>query len=200
MNKMDPADLLAAAAPRLSATAKRAHLDQLQAEMQRPAEPSRAPDLRWWGRRTAISVGLVGFLGVGAGAAAAFIQWAEPTVFDTVRCYAASEPADLEHSKQAGAFHDSTLITGGLESLQTDETALRAVEVCAESWRRGSLSQTPPRLPELDPWYVDLEGPKPADRDVPNLVACVLDPGMVGVFPDTTCTTLGLPELKWIDK
>ncbi|MDZ4826016.1 MAG: hypothetical protein SGJ13_06065 [Actinomycetota bacterium] len=49
-----------------------------------------------------------------------------------------------------------------------------AVDVCADAWERGLVG----------------EGP------VPNLSACILDTGVIGVFPGeagTTCARLGLP-------
>jgi len=122
------------------------------------------------------------------------VQFMKPSVTDVARCFAVSDPVDFEDfDKAGGAFHDIAVLTPEGDSWTSDQTATHALEACANAWRTGGLSSTPPHLRDLDPWYVDFTGPEPAEHPVPALVACVLDAGIVGVFPDTTCDALRLP-------
>lgn len=149
-------------------------------------------------RRTLIgaSVASASLLALGTGAAVAWVDREAPTITDIARCFAISDPAQASEWTQEGGdfFHDTGYITGEGVSGTVADTARHAIESCAASWRAGGLSTTPPYTRALDPWYVDFQGPKPAEHPVPDLVACVLATGSVGVFPDTTCAALRLPE------
>ena len=199
MTHLDPADLLFQSAPRLSEDVKARHLDLLHAAMAASAisPPARVGRSRS-SRRRVIGVSAVGvvLLAAGAGAAAAWADRAEPTVTDLARCFATSDPtqASAWTNDSGDFFHDATYITGPPEAGVGTETAAHAIETCAGSWRIGTLNPTAPYLRDPDPWYVAFEGPKPAEYPVPNLVSCVLPTGFVGVFPDTTCAALRLPE------
>lgn len=205
MSTFDPADLLAQAAPELSPTVKAAHLERLRAELGAPStttlvtDPARPETGGEEGprRRRPLAIGLaaLALVGAGAGAAAAYIWRAEPTVTEIARCFATSTPADFEdYTKSGEAFFDIAVLTGDGNQNTTTDTAEHAVEACASAWRRGELSETSPHLLPLDPWYVDFTGPKPAEHAVPPLAACVLESGIVGVIPNTTCAALRLPE------
>jgi hypothetical protein len=193
----DPADLLAAAAPRLSPEAKARHLQILAAEQAAtPAPPTltsaRRRRRRWIGATAGIAV-----LVAGVGTAAAWVGRAEPTVRDSARCFAIATTQFDDFDASDGAFFDVTYLSDpvpGVEGNPSDQTAEHAVEVCAHTWRIGGIAATKPYQRDLDPWYVDFEGPEPATHPVPDLVACVLPDGQVGVFPDTDCGALGLPD------
>jgi hypothetical protein len=193
----DPADLLASAAPRLSPEAKTRHLQILAAaQAATPASPAWASSQRrrqgWIGTTAGIAV-----LVVGAGTAAAWVGRAEPTVRDTARCFAIATTEFDDFDASDGAFFDITYLSDpvpGVEGNPTDQTAEHAVEVCAHTWKIGGIAATKPYHRDLDPWYVDFEGPEPTTYPVPDLVACVIPTGQVGVFPDTDCAALGLPE------
>jgi hypothetical protein len=193
----DPADLLAAAIPRLSAEAKARHLQILAAEQAAiAASPIRNGGhgrRRGWITATAGIAVVV----VGVGTAAAWVGRAEPTVRDTARCFAIATTEFDDFDASDGAFFDLTYLSDpvpGVEGNSTDQTAEHALEVCAMSWRIGGIAATKPYQRDLDPWYVNFEGPEPATYPVPNLVACVIPTGHVGVFPDTDCAALGLPD------
>jgi hypothetical protein len=145
---------------------------------------------------TGASVASAALLALGAGAAVAWVDREEPSITDIARCFAISDPAQASEWTQEGGdfFHDTGYITGEAANGTVANTAQHAIESCAASWRAGGLSTTPPYTRALDPWYVDYQGPKPAEHPVPDLVACVLPTGSVGVFPDTTCAALRLPE------
>lgn len=206
MNRFDPGDLLADSAPTLSDAAKARHLAMLNAVMADPqSDPAGAGDgvipIQRDGhrsrRRTLAGAGVAAaaLLAVGAGAAVAWVDRAEPTVTDIARCFATSDPAAAgEWTKEAGAFFDTTFITGVGDDATTSQTAAHAVAACAANWRAGGITATPPYLHQLDPWYTDFKGPKPPAHPVPELAACVLPNGWVGVFPDTTCAALRLPQ------
>jgi hypothetical protein len=193
----DPADLLAAAAPRLSDEAKARHLQILAAEQAATltiptVDGARRRRRGWIGATAGIAV-----LVVGAGTAAAWVGRAEPTVRDTARCFAIATTEFDDFDASDGAFFDVTYLSDpvpGVEGNPSDQTAEHALEVCAHTWRIGGIAATKPYHRDLDPWYVDFEGPEPATYPVPNLVACVIPTGQVGVFPDTDCADLGLPE------
>jgi hypothetical protein len=193
----DPADLLAAAAPRLSPEAKARHLQILAAEQAATATPPSLNSARrrrrgWIGATAGIAV-----LVAGVGTAAAWVGWAEPTVRDAARCFAIATTEFDDFDASGGAFLDITYLSDpvpGVEGNPTDQTAEHALEVCAHTWRIGGIAGTKPYQRDLDPWYVDFEGPQPPTYPVPDLVACVLPVGQVGVFPDTDCAALGLPE------
>ena len=193
----DPADLLAAAAPRLSPEAKARHLQILAAEQAAtPAPPTltsaRRRRRRWIGATAGIAV-----LVAGVGTAAAWVGRTEPTVRDSARCFAIATTQFDDFDASDGAFFDVTYLSDpvpGVEGNPSDQTAEHAVEVCAHTWRIGGIATTKPYQRDLDPWYVDFEGPEPATHPVPDLVACVLPDGQVGVFPNTDCGALGLPD------
>jgi hypothetical protein len=196
MTKLDPVEVLASSAPRLSEETKQAHLALLRAEIHTSEPHAPQSNTRrgrgWRGRATALTT--AGLVVLGVGTAAAYVQFMKPSVTDVARCFAVSDPADFEDfDKAGGAFHDIAALTPEGDSWTSDQTATHALEACANAWRTGGLSSTPPHLRDLDPWYVDFTGPKPAEHPVPGLVACVLDAGIVGVFPDTTCAALRLP-------
>lgn len=193
----DPADLLAAAAPRLSPEAKARHLQILAAEQAAiAASPIRNGGhgrRRGWITATAGIAVVV----VGVGTAAAWVGRAEPTVRDSARCFAIATTEFDDFDASDGAFFDITYLSDpvpGVEGNPSDQTAEHALEVCAHTWRIGGITATKPYQRDLDPWYVDFEGPEPPTYPVPNLVACVLPDGQVGVFPNTDCAALGLPE------
>ena len=134
---------------------------------------------------------------MGVGTAAAWVGRAEPTVRDTARCFAIATTEFDDFDASDGAFFDLTYLSDpvpGVEGNSTDQTAEHALEVCAMSWRIGGIAATKPYQRDLDPWYVDFEGPEPPTYPVPDLVACVIPTGQVGVFPDTDCAALGLPD------
>ena len=196
MTTGDPGDLLAAAAPRLSPEAKARHLELLAAEQAAtPARP--APERRRGRRRGWITTTAgIALVAVGAGTAAAWVGRAEPTVRDIARCFAIATTQFDDFDKSGEAFSDIVYLSDpvpGVEGNPTDQTAEHALEVCAESWRIGGIAATKPYLRDLDPWYVDFTGPEPATYPVPDLVACVLPTGQVGVFPNTNCAALGIP-------
>jgi hypothetical protein len=118
-------------------------------------------------------------------------------VRDSARCFAIATTQFDDFDASDGAFFDVTYLSDpvpGVEGNPSDQTAEHAVEVCAHTWRIGGIAATKPYQRDLDPWYVDFEGPEPATHPVPDLVACVLPDGQVGVFPDTDCGALGLPD------
>jgi hypothetical protein len=117
-------------------------------------------------------------------------------VRDIARCFAIATTQFDDFDKSGEAFSDIVYLSDpvpGVEGNPTEQTAEHALEVCAQSWRIGGIAATKPHLRDLDPWYVDFEGPKPATYPVPELVACVLPTGQVGVFPNTDCAALGIP-------
>jgi hypothetical protein len=61
-------------------------------------------------------------------------------------------------------------------------------------WQTDRIAGTQPYQRVESPWGVAFAGPPPPIYPVPDLVACVLPTGQVGVFPDTDCAGLGLPE------
>jgi hypothetical protein len=63
----------------------------------------------------------------------------------------------------------------------------RGLEICAKYWQSGALQTGRP----VDPQLLPTGGNHP----VPDLVACVLPDGRVGIFPGTApdCGRLGLP-------
>jgi hypothetical protein len=193
----DPVDLLAAAAPRLSPEAKARHLQILAAEQAAtPPQPTlngARRRRRGWITATAGIAVLV----AGVGTAAAWVGRAEPTVRDSARCFAIATTEFDDFNASDEAFLDITCLSDpvpGVEGNPTDQTADQALEVCAHTWRIGGIASTKPYQRDLDPWYVDFEGPEPPTYPVPDLVACVLPDGQVGVFPNTDCSALALPE------
>ena len=193
----DPADLLAAAAPRLSPEAKARHLQILAAEQATTPAPPTLNNGRRRRRGWITATAGIAVVAVGVGTAAAWVGRAEPTVRDSARCFAIATTEFDDFDASDGAFSDVTYLSDpvpGVEGNPSDQTAEHALEVCAMSWRIGGIAATKPYQRDLDPWYVDFEGPEPATYPVPDLVACVLPDGQVGVFPDTDCSALGLPE------
>ena len=193
----DPADLLAAAAPRLSPEAKARHLQILAAEQATTPAPPTLNSARRRRRGWITATAGIAVVAVGVGTAAAWVGRAEPTVRDTARCFAIATTEFDDFDASDGAFFDLTYLSDpvpGVEGNSTDQTAEHALEVCAMSWRIGGIAATKPYQRDLDPWYVDFEGPEPPTYPVPDLVACVIPTGQVGVFPDTDCAALGLPD------
>ena len=193
----DPADLLAAAAPRLSPEAKARHLQILAAEQATTPAPPTLNNGRRRRRGWITATAGIAVVAVGVGTAAAWVGRAEPTVRDTARCFAISTTEFDDFDASDGAFFDLTYLSDpvpGVEGNSTDQTAEHALEVCAMSWRIGGTAATKPYQRDLDPWYVAFEGPEPPTYPVPDLVACVIPTGQVGVFPDTDCAALGLPD------
>ncbi|MCU0263847.1 MAG: hypothetical protein MUF09_09285 [Candidatus Nanopelagicales bacterium] len=197
MTTHDPADLLAAAAPRLSAEAKARHLQLLAVEQAATPTPPTPIVGRRRRRGWITATAGIAVLVVGAGTAAAWVGRAEPTVRDTARCFAIATTEFDDFDASDGAFFDVTYLSDpvpGVEGNPSDQTAEHALEVCAHTWRIGGIAASKPYHRDLDPWYVDFDGPQPPTYPVPELVACVLPAGQVGVFPDTDCAALGLPE------
>ncbi len=103
----DPADLLAAAAPRLSSQAKARHLQVLAAEQATTPPPRRGgrAHRRWIAATAGIAV-----VAVGAGTAVAWVGLAEPTVRDTARSFAIATTEFGDFGKSGEAYFDLTYL------------------------------------------------------------------------------------------
>lgn len=131
--------------------------------------------------RHAVVIGgvLVGVLGL-TGGTLAVLQASRAEIDGSVRCFAAGTTT-AEYT---------TVIEARIEGTAADaEFAERALDVCAAVWRVGILRDGEVTSP-ADPSRVD--------HPVPNLVACRLRDGVVGVFPADraadadSCLPLGL--------
>lgn len=128
--------------------------------------------------RASLIVSVAAVIAGGAGLAAAYVAVQAPTQTDTVRCFAVAT-TDYE-SDELGI---DAAVAGGEGGTSADA----AIDLCAAEWAMGALSETPPYLAPAVPGGV----PAP----VPDLAACVLPSGGVGVFPGSVdvCLSLGLP-------
>ena len=160
-----------------------------------PEAPARSSGRRrqgWIGATAGIAV-----LVAGVGTAAAWVGRVEPTVRDTARCFAIATTEFGELGRSGEAYADLTVTvidsdTG--EIVDRDQTPEHAIEGCAKMWQTARIAGTQPYQRVESPWGVGFAGPPPPIYPVPDLVACVLPTGQVGVFPDTDCAGLGLPE------
>jgi hypothetical protein len=185
-------DALVAARARLDAAIAAEPTTRTAATPDAPTRNSGRRRRGWIGATAGIAV-----LVAGVGTAAAWVGRVEPTVRDTARCFAiaTTEFGDLGRSGEAYADLSVILVDAGTgEIVDRDQTPQRAIEGCAKSWQSGRLAGTKPYQRVASPWGVGFEGPPRLIYPVPRLVACVLPTGQVGVFPDTDCAALGLPE------
>lgn len=168
---------------RLSEDTKKRHLSAL-ADLSAQPVPAlrRSQRLRSRLRRTGVIVlAAVGVFGASLGTAAALGVFTSPTDMDIALCYATAnlnEPGN--HTEFSVAIADG-------ENPHVHNAANLALEICAEAWRQGRLSITEPHVRE--PVHAVT-----VERPVPQLIACVLPSGQVGVFPgsEATCLRLGL--------
>lgn len=185
-------DALVAARARLDAAIAAEPTTRTAATPDAPTRNSGRRRRGWIGATAGIA-----FLVAGAGTAAAWVGRVEPTVRDTARCFAiaTTEFGDLGRSGEAYADLSVILVDADTgEIVDRDQTPQHAIEGCAKSWQSGRLAGTMPYQRVASPWGVGFEGPPPLIYPVPELVACTLPTGQVGVFPDTDCAALGLPE------
>ena len=149
-----------------------------------PASPTTAtppvarPRRRW--RRGGITLLAGGLVLAGAGAATAFLTRAQPDDPEIVRCFSVAAPS---FTSGAPGSYD---VSYGPGDGTLDQSAKLAIELCGYGWAEGRL----PWPETKDPGYTN-----PDPQRVPELQACILPEGIVGVFPgdERTCTQLGLP-------
>ena len=157
-----------------------AHKQRLRTLM--TAEPATVSSPRRHRRWRGLGIGVLagGLILGGAGAATAFLTWAQPDDPQIVRCFSvATAPfaSGAPGSYEAGyGSPDGTL----------DTSAARAIELCGALWSEGRL-----------PWP-ETKGPgytANTPQPIPDLRACILPDGVVGVLPGgpDTCRALGLP-------
>lgn len=135
---------------------------------------------RWW-RRGGIGVLAGGLVLAGAGAATAYLTHAQPDDPAVVRCFSVAAPP---FTGDAPGSYDASI---GSEDGSLGQSAALAIELCGYGWAEGRL----PWPESKPPGYIN-----PEPQAVPELQACILPDGIVGVFPgdDQTCTRLGLPR------
>ncbi len=130
----------------------------------------------WWRRRVVVaSIGLGTALATAA-AMTAYVAFREPTERGVATCYgSASTGSDTVRVDVSVASPD------GLGPAVIED----AVELCTQAWRDGLL----------DAGVVDVPF---GTQQVPDLVACTLPDGSVGVFPGNagTCQQLDLPAME----
>lgn len=146
----------------------------------RPTNSTPPRPRRGW-RRGGITLLAGGLVLAGAGAATAFLTRAQPDDPQVVRCFSM---ADAPFTSGAPGSYDASYGPG---DGTLDQSAALAIELCGYGWAEGRL----PWPETKPPGYTN---PKP--QPVPDLQACILPDGIVGVFPGDarTCTQLGLPE------
>ncbi len=132
-------------------------------------------------RRHLVGAVLAGVaLVVAGGGLAVALTKAQPSETTFVRCFAlpTTDYGNPAYSLDVG-------LAVAVSDPSTATTAASALDVCGGTWFRGELSTTAPYIVPIPPG-----GGSP----VPNLVACVLPDGFVGVFPgpEGTCAALGL--------
>jgi hypothetical protein len=90
-------------------------------------------------------------------------------------------------SEASGPFTTGAPGTSEASTGLGHQSAAAAIELCGHAWADGWLS-----FPELK----DQNHPPQGNQPIPQLQACVLPDGYVGVFPGgpNTCTDLGLPK------
>jgi hypothetical protein len=143
-----------------------------------PAPRAARPRRRW--RRGGITLLAGGLLLAGAGAATAFLTRAQPDDPEIVRCFSIAAPP---FTSGAPGSYDASYGPG---DGTLDQSAALAMELCGYGWAEGRL----PWPETKPPGYTN-----PEPQPVPELQACILPDGIVGVFPgdEGTCTQLGLP-------
>jgi hypothetical protein len=105
------------------------------------------------------------------GGAIAVLQ-ASPTEIDgTIRCFAAMD-GDADYTTVVEAQAEGEVIDTAFSQ--------HALDVCAAMYRAGIV---------VDGTVVAPAVPSKVDYPVPDLVACTLRDGVVGVFPDENTTT-----------
>ena len=129
----------------------------------------------WWRRRLVVaSIGLGTALAT-AGAMTAYVAFREPTERGVATCYGA-----------AATGSDTVRVDVALASPNESGSAVieDPIQLCAQAWRDGLL----------DAGVVDSPF---GTQQVPELVACTLPGGSVGVFPGSagTCQRLELPAM-----
>jgi hypothetical protein len=136
------------------------------------------PRRRW--RRGGITLLAGGLVLAGAGAATAFLTRAQPDDPEIVRCFSMAAPP---FTSGAPGSYDASYGPG---DGTLDQSAALAIELCGYGWAEGRLP-----WPETKPPGYTNPDPQP----VPELQACILPDGIVGVFPgdERICTQLGLP-------
>lgn len=170
----------------LSEQVRTAHKQQLRAMMAADAvsSPTAVPTARragrWW-RRGGAGLLAAGLIVAGAGAATAYLTHAQPDDPAVVRCFSVAAPP---FTGDAPGSYDASL---GAEDGSLGQSAAVAIELCGYGWAEGRL----PWPESKPPGYVN-----PEPQTVPELQACILPDGIVGVFPggDLTCSRLGLPR------
>lgn len=141
------------------------------------AEQAVARRQRVW-RVAATSGVLVAVLGL-TGGAIAVVRASQAEIDGSIRCFAAA----------AVNAEFTTVIEARVEGGSANPAfAERALEVCAAVWRVGLIGDGEVKIP-ADPSQVD--------HPVPQLIACNLRDGVVGVFPSDNaaseqCLALGL--------
>lgn len=126
------------------------------------------------------ALGTIGVLALGTTAGAMVVTQASQAQRNMVECY---ESADL-NSRQISSIHLPA--EGTPESVITgDDRIMLAVDMCGATWRIGAF--------EADPGAA-----RPGQTfPIPDLVACQLLDGRIGVFPsekspEEQCRSLGL--------
>ncbi len=131
----------------------------------------------WWRRRVVVaSIGLGTALAT-AGAMTAYVAFREPTERGVATCYgSASTDSDTVRVDVAVAAPD------GRGPAVIDD----AVQLCTQAWRDGLLDADVSQSTLVD------------SQRVPDLVACTMPDGSVGVFPGKagTCQRLDLPAIE----
>lgn len=132
----------------------------------------------WSQRRAILVVSLAAMITSVGGAAVAYLHQASPTHVDMVRCFGVAAPP----------FAPGPDNISGVRGGATEDSAHAAIDLCAAEWGDGVL----PDPQSADPVRLPSGGPFP----VPELHACVLPDGYVGVFPGgkSVCLNLGLPK------
>ena len=105
---------------------------------------------------------------------------AQPDDPEIVRCFSVAAPP---FTSGAPGSYDASYGPG---DGTLDQSAALAIELCGYGWAEGRL----PWPETKPPGYTN-----PQPQPVPELQACILPDGIVGVFPgdERTCTQLGLP-------
>ena len=134
---------------------------------------------RWRSGGTVVLIG--GLVIASGGAVAAFVMRALPDDPTLVRCFSVAAPpfaTGAPGTIDASLAEDDSLV----------QSAARAIELCGYYWADGALPWPETKGPT--------DSPPGGSNPVPDLQACILPDGIVGVFPgdDQTCTALGLPS------
>jgi hypothetical protein len=167
--------------PGLPEQVRAAHRQTLRAAVAADPAPAPAPGRHRQWRRGGITLLAGGLVLAGAGAATAFLTRAQPEDPEIVRCFTVAAPP---FTSGAPGSYD---VSYGPGDGTLDQSAAVATELCGFGWAEG-------RLPWPETKNPGFSNPDP--QPVPELQACILPDGIVGVFPgdERTCTKLGLPE------